>query len=98
MQELLTRSQAAEEAENQASNPSPNPTMGEIIAARYSRRDLLRGALAVTAISATVAPLALAVAEQGPCRYQHADLQLQGGIGGLGRQACTWRRATMPMS
>ena len=64
MQELLTRSQAAEEAENQASNPSPNPTMGEIIAARYSRRDLLRGGLAVTAISATVAPLALAVADK----------------------------------
>ena len=64
MQELLTRSQAAEEAENQASNPSPNPTMGEIIAARYSRRDLLRGGLAVTAISATVSPLALAVADK----------------------------------
>src|SRR5829696_8397228 len=64
MQELLTRSQAAEEAENQASNPSANPTMGEIIAARYSRRDLLRGGLAVTAISATIAPLALAVADK----------------------------------
>ncbi len=64
MQELLTRSQAAEEAENQPSNASANPTMGEIIAARYSRRDLLRGGLAVTAISATVAPLALAVADK----------------------------------
>jgi uncharacterized protein len=64
MQELLTRSQAAEEAENQAPNASANPTMGEIIAARYSRRDLLRGGLAVTAISATVAPLALAVADK----------------------------------
>jgi secreted PhoX family phosphatase len=58
------RSQAAEEAENGGTNASANPTMGEIIAARYRRRDLLRGALAVTAISATVSPLAVATAEQ----------------------------------
>ena len=60
----LNRSQAAEEAENLGSNPSPNPTMGEIIAARYNRRDLLRGALAVTAICATVSPLAIASADR----------------------------------
>jgi secreted PhoX family phosphatase len=60
----LSRSQAAEEAENAGANDSSNPTMGEIIAARFSRRDLLRGALAVTAISATVSPLALASADR----------------------------------
>jgi len=61
--EYETRAQAAEEAENEGTNTSPNPTMGEIIATRYNRRDLLRGALAVTAISATVSPLALATAD-----------------------------------
>ncbi|MDJ1156731.1 PhoX family phosphatase [Chelatococcus sp. SYSU_G07232] len=60
----LNRSQRYEEAENAGSNTSGNPTMGEIIAERFSRRDLLRGALAVTAISATVSPLALATAEK----------------------------------
>jgi secreted PhoX family phosphatase len=59
-----TRAQAAEEAENAGSNTSANPTLGEVIATRFSRRDLLRGALAVTAISATVSPLALATAER----------------------------------
>jgi uncharacterized protein len=65
----LTRSQAYEDAENSGSNPSANPGMGEIIARRFSRRDLMRGALAVTAISATVSPLALMSAE----RAQAAD-------------------------
>jgi hypothetical protein len=53
-----------EEAENTGSNLSDNPTMGEIIAERLSRRDLVKGVLAVTAISATVAPLAIATAEK----------------------------------
>ena len=39
----LSRAQAAEEAENAGANDSSNPTMGDIIAARFSRRDLLRG-------------------------------------------------------
>ena len=38
--------------------------MGEIIAARFSRRGLLKGALAVSAISATVSPLALLAADR----------------------------------
>ncbi len=41
-------------------NPSTEPTIGDIIAARYRRRDVLRGALGVTAIAATLGPLALA--------------------------------------
>jgi len=41
-------------------NPTHNLTMGEIIASRFSRRDLLRGSLAVAAISATVGTRALA--------------------------------------
>ena len=47
-----------EEADGPARNESANPTMGEIIATRFSRRSFLKGALAVSAISATVAPAA----------------------------------------
>ena len=58
----MTRAQAYEEAENRGSNDSTNTTMGEIIAQRFNRRDILKGALAVSAITATVSPLALAAA------------------------------------
>ena len=40
---MLTRSQQAEEAENIGRNASANPTMGDIIARRFSRRDLMKG-------------------------------------------------------
>ncbi|AWN38581.1 PhoX family protein [Methylobacterium radiodurans] len=62
----LNRSQAAEAAEDAGSNASPNPTLGEVVATRFHRRDLLRGALAVGAISAVVAPRALAAAQGAP--------------------------------
>ena len=58
----LSRTQAFEESENVGRNASANPTMGDIIAARYNRRDLLKNTLAVTAITATVSPMALATA------------------------------------
>jgi secreted PhoX family phosphatase len=45
-------------------NHSANPTMGELIGQRFSRRGLLKGALAVSAISATVGATALATAEE----------------------------------
>lgn len=45
-------------------NHSANPTMGELIGQRFSRRGLLKGALAVSAISATVGAAALATAEE----------------------------------
>lgn len=45
-------------------NPTHNLTMGEVIATRFNRRDLLRGSLAVAAISATVGTRALAANEQ----------------------------------
>jgi secreted PhoX family phosphatase len=56
----LTRAQRFEESENVGRNRTSNPTMGEIIGARYSRRELMRGALAVTAISTTFGPALLA--------------------------------------
>jgi uncharacterized protein len=55
-----TRAQAFEESEDIGRNPSHNPTLGDVIATRFARRDVVRGALGVAAIAATVSPLALA--------------------------------------
>lgn len=65
-----TRAIAAEEAENTGTNVSDNPTMGELIAQRFGRRDLVKGLLAVTAISATVSPLAIASSERAYAQAQ----------------------------
>ena len=57
----------ASELENSGdigNNPTDNPTMGEVIATRFSRRNILRGSLAVAAISATLGKRALAADEQ----------------------------------
>ncbi|MDP3257565.1 MAG: PhoX family phosphatase [Bosea sp. (in: a-proteobacteria)] len=51
-----------EHEDAQPQNPTDNPTMGELISQRFSRRGLLKGALAVSAISATVGTVALATA------------------------------------
>jgi secreted PhoX family phosphatase len=63
-----TRAQAFEESENIGRNQSDNPTLGDVIAARFARRDLLQGALGVAAIAATLGPLALARAAQAQGR------------------------------
>jgi uncharacterized protein len=47
-----------EAAENDSTNLSANPTLGDIIAERLSRRDLVQGVLAVSAISTALTPLA----------------------------------------
>jgi len=60
--QLLLRSQLYELSEDRGANASANPTMGEIIAARMTRRDIMRGALAVTAANAAIVPLALETA------------------------------------
>jgi secreted PhoX family phosphatase len=60
----LPKSQQSEESENRGSNLSSNPTMGDIIAQRLSRRDLAKGILAASAITAAVSPLALLAAER----------------------------------
>ncbi len=51
----LTRSQLAD-VRGIGLNTAPNPTIGDVIAARFNRRDLLKGALGVAAIAATVEP------------------------------------------
>lgn len=44
----------AEEEEDRGSNPSLNATLGDVIAQRLSRRDVMRGALAVSVASAAI--------------------------------------------
>ena len=53
-----------EELEDIGSNPSANPTMGDVIAERLSRRDLIGGTLATTALTMTIAQLADEAAAQ----------------------------------
>lgn len=73
----LTRAQAFEDSENIGSNPSGNTSIGDVIAARYHRRDILKGALGVAAIAATVSPLAIAAAQKaraGTVSFQFAEV------------------------
>src|SRR5690606_17565519 len=51
-----------EAADAEPRNLTDNPTMGELISARFSRRGFLKGSLAVSAIAATVSPLAILTA------------------------------------
>ncbi|MCQ1838761.1 PhoX family protein [Neorhizobium galegae] len=53
-----------EDADGDGHNTSVNPTMGEIIGKRFSRRNFLQGSLAVSAIAATVSPVALMSADE----------------------------------
>jgi secreted PhoX family phosphatase len=53
-----------EENDGPGHNPTDNRTMGEIIASRFSRRGFLKGSLAVSAIAATVSPMALMLADE----------------------------------
>jgi secreted PhoX family phosphatase len=64
METRISSTRAFEALEDSGRNPSRNTTLGDVIGARFNRRDLLKGALAATAISATVSPLALAAAER----------------------------------
>ncbi|PZO81830.1 MAG: dTDP-glucose 4,6-dehydratase [Mesorhizobium amorphae] len=58
------RTSQLEEADGEGRSPLEHATMGELIAARFSRRGFLRGSLAVSAIAATVGPAALVAADQ----------------------------------
>jgi hypothetical protein len=58
-----SRTRAFEQSEDVGRNPTDNPTFGDVVAARFGRRDMLKGALGVAAIAATFGPLALAAAQ-----------------------------------
>ncbi len=49
-------------AEDTPANPASGPTLGDVIEARYSRRDVIRGTLATAAIASTVSTMALLAA------------------------------------
>lgn len=59
-----TLTELREEREDQGRNFSLNPTMGDVINHRFSRRGMLTGSLAVAAIASTVSPLALLAAKE----------------------------------
>jgi hypothetical protein len=60
MQDFVkSRSQLYELSEDEGRNHSDNSTMGEIVERRFSRRAVMKGALAVTAINGTIGGLAL---------------------------------------
>jgi secreted PhoX family phosphatase len=61
---IRLRASELENSGDVGNNPTDNPTMGEVIATRFSRRNLLRGSLAAAAISATLGKRALAADEQ----------------------------------
>jgi uncharacterized protein len=68
-----------EESEDIGRNQSDNPTLGDVIAARFARRDVLKGALGVAAIATAVSPLALAAAggarAEAASRYRFDELE-----------------------
>ncbi|KQU92070.1 dTDP-glucose 4,6-dehydratase [Mesorhizobium sp. Root102] len=76
------RTSLLEENDGPATNPTDNRTMGEIIAARFSRRGFLKGSLAVSAIAATVSPLALVSADEARAAEGSAFVfdELEAGI------------------
>lgn len=53
------KGEAYDRSEDIPVNRSSSPTLGDVIHHRYGRRDVLKGALATTAISALVGPHAL---------------------------------------
>ncbi len=57
---LRNASQRAEEAEDRGTSPAGAPTFGDVVAARFHRRDLMKGVLGVGAITAALGPAALA--------------------------------------
>jgi secreted PhoX family phosphatase len=54
---------AFEAAENVGSNPTRNPTLGDMVAARLSRRDLMQGLVAVSVAAEVLWPQALSAAQ-----------------------------------
>jgi secreted PhoX family phosphatase len=64
VEDKLPLSVRFEESENVGSNTSANPTLGDVIAERLSRRDLMKGLMAVPTITALVSPLALLAADR----------------------------------
>ncbi|SOE08876.1 hypothetical protein SAMN05877838_0607 [Hoeflea halophila] len=63
-EDIINLTEQREAEEDVGRNPTGNPTMGDVINRRFSRRGFLGGSLAVTAIATTVSPLALMIADE----------------------------------
>ncbi|HMF66997.1 MAG TPA: PhoX family phosphatase [Phyllobacterium sp.] len=76
------RTSQLEENDGPGHNPTDNATMGELIAARFSRRGFLKGSLAVSAIAATVSPMALMLADDARAAEKSAFIfeEVEAGI------------------
>ena len=78
----ISFSKAFEQSDDTPSNPSTTPTLGDVINARFKRRQVLQGALGVSAIAGLMAasPLALralsrsAEAAENPGRYNFKEV------------------------
>ncbi len=57
--EFSNKGEAFEASDDTPTNRSTEPTLGDVINARFGRRDVLRGALAVGAVTAVAGPAAL---------------------------------------
>jgi secreted PhoX family phosphatase len=77
---MRVRASELENSGDHGSNSAEGPTMGEVIAARFHRRDLLKGSLAAAAIAATLGPKALAAGGQAaasasPTRFDFKEIE-----------------------
>ncbi len=59
---FCNRAEAFEEADNKRLSPEERETIGDIINRRYGRRDIMKGMLGVTAVTALFGPAALSAA------------------------------------
>ncbi|MGF1525494.1 MAG: PhoX family phosphatase [Candidatus Competibacterales bacterium] len=71
---FCNRAEAFEASEDQGRSPGTAPTLGEVVSARFSRRDLLKGALAASVMSGMAAtPLATLVGRRAEAADQTAE-------------------------
>jgi secreted PhoX family phosphatase len=64
-----------EDSENIPTNPSDAPTLGDVINARFGRREVLRGALAVSAMAAIAGPAAGLIAKEAEAASPSFDFE-----------------------
>ncbi len=76
----LPQGRRMEAQDDVTSNPLTSPTMGEIIARRFGRRDVLKGALATTAVAAIAGPALLNAGEAQAATPSFAFPELTAGV------------------
>src|SRR5690606_14262627 len=74
------KAEAYEASEDIGRNPSAAPTIGDVIARRFGRRDLMRGALAASAVAAAFGPAALASRPAAAAASRYAFDELARGV------------------